>query len=355
MHTEESIAAVVYRGDSIENTHIAHIAVVDAQGRLLCAFGDPLRITLARSAAKPAQALAIMETGSLEQFDLDDFDLAVICASHNSEPRHIQRVRGILEKSGTTEADLRCGGHPPISDEVFRSWIRSDFQPTPVCSNCSGKHAGMLAAAKALGETVENYHLQQHPLQAHVMRTVADVCELPDESIQWSTDGCNLPTPAFSLDRLGLLYAKIAAAADLDENKRSPRNLALAKIYHAMTTHPELVAGEGRFCTQLMQTFGGQLVGKVGADASYAIGLRGLQSKGALSEQQAIGIAIKVEDGNMAVLYAIVCEVLEQLQVGTADQREQLKAFHRPAMVNNMGVTTGRIEFEICLGGGILG
>lgn len=107
-----SIAATVYRGEAIENTHIAHVAVVQADGRLLYSFGDPSRITLVRSAAKPAQALAVLETGALERFGFDEADLALMCASHSSEPRHIERARRMLAKAQVSEADLRCGGHP---------------------------------------------------------------------------------------------------------------------------------------------------------------------------------------------------------------------------------------------------
>jgi L-asparaginase II len=41
-------AVVTYRGNAIENTHVADIAVVDAHGKLLFQFGDPFRVTLAR-------------------------------------------------------------------------------------------------------------------------------------------------------------------------------------------------------------------------------------------------------------------------------------------------------------------
>ncbi|SAL09383.1 asparaginase [Caballeronia humi] len=325
-------AATVYRGDAVENTHAAHVAVVDGAGRLLHSFGDPYRVTLARSAAKPAQALAVLETGALERFGFDDADLALMCASHSSEARHIERTRAMLAKARVTETDMRCGGHPPISDAVWKDWIRRDFTPTPACSNCSGKHAGMLAGAQAIGAALADYHLPEHPLQMRVKHTMAQVLDLADDEVQWAIDGCNLPTPAFPLDRLARLYMKLAAAE---------ANTPLARIYRAMTTYPELVAGEGRFCTQLMQAFDGALVGKLGADASYAIGVR--------RPEGALGIAVKVEDGNVTVLYAIVAEVLEQLGIGASAQRERLAAFRHPPMRNTMGVETGRLEVSLKL------
>jgi L-asparaginase II len=326
------IAATLYRGDVIENTHAAHVAVVDASGRLLYSFGDPHRVTLPRSAAKPAQALAVMETGALERFGFDDADLALMCASHSSEPRHIERARSMLAKAQASESDLRCGGHPPLSDAVFRDWIKRDFTPTPVCSNCSGKHAGMLAGARAIGAALDDYHLPAHPLQAHVKRTMARLIDLDESDVHWAIDGCNLPTPAFALDRLARLFAKIAAAPD-----GSP----LARIHRAMTTYPELVAGEGRFCTLLMRAFDGALVGKTGADASYAIGVR--------RPEGVIGIAAKVEDGNTAVLNAVVVHVLDTLGIGTQQQRDALGAFRNPPVRNTMGVPTGGLHVSFTL------
>jgi L-asparaginase II len=344
-----SVAATVYRGDIVENTHIAHVAVVDTEGALLYSYGDPSRFTLVRSAAKPAQALAVVESGALERFGFDDADLALMCGSHSSEDRHIERARRMLAKSQATEADLRCGGHPPISDAVYREWIKRDFIPGAVCSNCSGKHAGMLAGARAIGAALADYHLPEHPLQRLVKRTVADVCDLPADSVQWAVDGCNLPTPAFPLDRLARLYMKLARAADGHVSTDLKRDAALAQIYRAMTMHPEMVAGEGRFCTALMGAFEGALVGKVGADASYAIGVRASAQTAKLGAKGALGIAVKVEDGNSSILYAIVVDLLAKLGIGEEAAYRALDGFRLRAMRNTVGLETGRVEVAVPL------
>ncbi|MPW15439.1 asparaginase [Paraburkholderia sp. CNPSo 3157] len=344
-----SIAATVYRGAIVENTHAAHVAVVDTAGRLLASCGDPSRVTLVRSAAKPAQALAVVETGALERFGFDEADLALMCGSHNSEERHIERARGMLAKAQATEADLRCGGHPPISDDVYREWIRRDFVPGPVCSNCSGKHAGMLAGARAIGAALADYHLAGHPLQQRVKRTVAQACDLPDDGVQWAIDGCNLPTPAFALDRLARLYMKLARAADAQTQSGSREDEALARIYRAMTSHPEMVAGEGRFCTALMRAYKGALVGKFGADASYAIGVRASAQTVKLGAKGALGIAVKVEDGNSTILYAIVAQLLMQLGIGDEAQHRALDPFRLRTMRNTVGLETGRVEVALPL------
>nr|WP_266097160.1 MULTISPECIES: asparaginase [Acinetobacter calcoaceticus/baumannii complex] len=193
-----AIAVTTYRGNTIENTHIANIAVVDAEnGRLLYSFGHPYRHTLARSAAKPIQALAIMETGAFEKFGFDNADLALICASHSSEDIHINQTKAMLSKIQCQESDMCCGGHIPLSEDVYKKWIKSDFIAGPICNNCSGKHVGMIGGALALNAPVKDYDCLRHPMQIHVKRVMEELINLPAKDLDWAIDGCNLPTPAF--------------------------------------------------------------------------------------------------------------------------------------------------------------
>ncbi|PLN86472.1 L-asparaginase II [Aspergillus taichungensis] len=331
------------RGGVIENRHLIHAAIVDAQGTLLYSVGDPSRMTLVRSTAKPAQALAVLETGAFKQFGFDDADLALMCASHNGEDRHIFRALAMLAKVDAREEDLRCGGHAALSAAVNKAWIKSDYTPTEICNNCSGKHVGMLGGAKVIGAAIADYHLPAHPIQRRVKRVVEELCGLETDGCQWGIDGCNLPAPAFPLNYLSKMYAALAAAADsvAVDCSASPRERGLSRIFHAMTQYPELVGGEGRFCTALMEAFGGSLVGKLGADGCYAIGIRASEATNRAGATGAIGIAVKVEDGNIGILYAAVMEILEQLQIGTPDARGRLAGFHRPVITNSAGVVTG--------------
>lgn len=340
------------RGGITENTHAIHAAIVSSTGQLLYAVGNPSRLTLARSAAKPAQALAILETGGFDACGFTAADLALICSSHSSEERHVARARDMLECVGggsISESDLRCGGHAALSEAVNREWVKKDFVPGPLCNNCSGKHVGMLAGAKALaggaGDWAATYHLSDSPMQVRVRECVADMCGLPADEVLWAVDGCNLPAPACPLRCLARNYAVVAEAADVvrrdaREEEVSSRTKALGRIFDAMVEHPEMVAGEGRFCTVLMEAFGDSVIGKLGADACYGVGVRASGQRGAL------GIAVKIEDGNEEILYAAVAEILEQLQIGTVDMRQKLAAFHHLKRVNTAGAVTGKVSFQ---------
>lgn len=333
------------RGGVVENRHKVHASVVDATGKLLFYVGDPLRITLVRSAAKPAQALAILETGGFDQFKFDDADLALMCASHSSEERHITRTLDMLAKVQAKEADLRCGGHPALSASVNRDWIRRDYNPTAVCNNCSGKHVGMLAGTKAIDADIGTYHHSAHPLQSRVKRVFQELCALESDDVKWGVDGCNLPAPAIPLHYIGRIYATIAASAEkmASDVAVASRTHALGRIFHAMAEYPELVGGDGRFCTVLMQAFQGTLIGKLGADGCYGIGIRTSKQTAQLGATGAVGISLKIEDGDIAILYSAILEILVQLQIRPPEMSKNLDAFHRPAIFNTANVVTGHV------------
>ncbi|GKT60961.1 L-asparaginase ii [Colletotrichum tofieldiae] len=341
------------RGGVIENTHRIHAAITDASGNLLFAVGNPSRLTLARSAAKPAQILALLEVNGFAQIGFDDAEIALMCSSHSSEERHVARGRAMLHKIQATESDLQCGGHAALSDDVNKDWTKRDFTPGALCNNCSAKHIGMLAAARVLSnDNAADYHLSNHEIQIRVRRTFEEVSGLSPDEIKWCIDGCNLPTPGLPLRNISLLYAALADAADVvarEDGMASPRTRHLAHIYNSMWRFPEMVGGESRFCTRLMLSFQGAVVGKVGADGCYGVAIResaDTKRHGALG---GLGLAIKVEDGNTEILYAAVMEILCRLGIGASDARRELDLFHNLQLANTAGVVTGKIGFPFKL------
>ncbi|RYP58580.1 hypothetical protein DL769_008894 [Monosporascus sp. CRB-8-3] len=154
------------RGGIIENRHYVHVVVVDLAGNLLYSAGDLSRLTIARSAAKPAQAQAVFETGAFRQSGFNEADLALMCASNSGEERHVARARAMLAKATADESRLRCGGRPALSDALNRAWIRTGYGPTGICNNCPVKHAGMPAYTRAVREDLaDDYNLPEHPMQ----------------------------------------------------------------------------------------------------------------------------------------------------------------------------------------------
>src|SRR4029079_18455256 len=111
------------------------------------------------------------------------------------------------------------------------------------------------------------------------------------------TDGCSAPNYAMPLAHLALAFARLAAPDDDVRYGAAPKHLA-----HAMTTHHEMVSGEGRSDLALARAGRGDWVCKVGAEGVQAIGVK---SRG-------WGIALKVADGNRRALLPAVISVLDQ-------------------------------------------
>ncbi|KAI2626160.1 thermolabile L-asparaginase [Xylaria nigripes] len=341
------------RGGIVENRHLVHAAVVDATGKVLYTLGNPSRLTLSRSAAKPVQAIPAIESGALEQFDFDEADLALMCGSHNGEERHAERARNMLAKLQVKESELQCCGHPSIFRALTETWTRNGFIPSPAYSACSGNHIGVMAGAKAIGTNITGYHTLAHPIQTRIQSALKDLTGLSADDIKWAVDSCNMYSPAIPLKSLALVYGAFAQAADdvtkYGNDSTSPRTQAMARVYNAMTRYPENIGGEERFCSALNGGYSGALMGKSGAEACYAIGVRESEDTRRLGAQGAIGIALKIEDGHWDVMAAAAAEILEQLQIGTRETRQQLDQFHRGEIKSTSGLVTGKLSFPFKL------
>src|SRR5881398_2554778 len=200
------------RGGVVEAIHDVHVAVVDSTGGIVARTGDPELVTFWRSAAKPFQALPLVEDGAAERFGLTSQELALACASHSSEPGQVAHVRELLGKVGCSERDLLCGPHPPLSEKVAQDYQTRGLRLTAVYSNCSGKHAGMLALARHHGWPTEFYTRPEHPVQQRLLSDVAEWSGVERSRIGTATDGCGVVCYAMPLRRMALAYARLANA-----------------------------------------------------------------------------------------------------------------------------------------------
>ncbi len=328
--TRSEFRVEAIRGPLTESVHRISVAVVRADGRLLASAGDPGHVTWWRSAAKPFQAMPLVEDGVAEHFGLTSPELALACASHSSEGPHLETVDQFMAKVGVGESDLACGIHPPISPDVAKAVLCGTSTMTPKWSNCSGKHTGMLALAKHHGWPLAGYHAQGHPVQERILDVVTQWTGVARGEIRTAPDGCTAVCFALPLRNMALAYARLGASDDA-----APR-----RITRAMMTHPFLVAGTGRLCTDLMAGWPGNIVAKIGADGIYCAALRWL----------GLGVALKVEDGDMRASAVALLDVLRQVLERRAAAEfatyslEPLTAYARPPIVNTRGVVTGELR-----------
>lgn len=326
----------VYRGEYLESTHDLHIAIVNNEGKLLFSYGNPVRLTFPRSSMKPFQAIPLIETGAADRFHYSPAELSLTCASHSGEPFHREAVLHILEKIGLSEKALQCGTHIPRDLESYKQLIREGKELTPVFSNCSGKHSGMLATAVHMKENVSTYREIQHPLQQRILDVIEEICGIEKGQIQLSVDGCGVPVHQLPLSHAALGFARLAKPIS---NLVPKRAATIERIRNAMIQHPEMVGGTNRFDTDLMKIFDGKVVAKAGAEAVQCIGL----------VEEGIGIAIKVEDGGHRASSVAAMEVLKQLGIGDEQEFEALKDYVIAPVLNARNDTIGFIkaDFEL--------
>jgi L-asparaginase II len=325
------------RGGQVESVHFGAGAVVDSNGNLLFAFGDPHLPVYMRSSAKPFQALPFVEHGGVEHFGLTRKELALVCASHQGTDDHAATAQSIQAKAGIGELNLSCGIHPP-GDRATRVRMEAAGEaPTSNRHNCSGKHSGMLAFARMMGWPLEDYLDPGHQLQVCILETFSEMASIPAGEIGIGTDGCSAPNFALPLYHAALAFARLSDPAGLSETRRA----ACRSITAAMTAHPEMVAGFGEFDTRLMQTGSGSIVSKGGAEGYHGIGLlpeaNGPRSPG-------IGIVLKVSDGDPggSVRPALVLRILKGLGALGGEQMQDLADFGpRRTIKNFRGLETG--------------
>ena len=319
-------------GYTVENVHAGSVAVVDAHGRLLYAAGDPHYPTFTRSALKPFQALPFLLSDGPARFGLTRDELALLCASHSGEDKHLLGVSSILNKIGLDPGHLECGCATPLFYEFTGRQAPNDATWTPLHHNCSGKHSGFLAWCRLHGAPTSGYVDRRHPLQQAIRATLAETVGMPADAMPTGIDGCSAPNYAMPLSKLAHLYARLAqGGAD------PALGGAMGMLFDAMTGRPDLVSGTARTDLAWMTAGGGDWVAKIGADAVQAIGVR----------SAGIGIAIKIADGNSRALHPAVHAVLEQLgllQHLDAERRAAIEPYRQPEIRNARGTVAGDIR-----------
>ena len=344
----------VYRGDFLESFHFGSVAVVDSAGRLLAWAGDPTFETFIRSTAKPFQAIPLMLEGGGEEFDLAPEEVALICASHGGEPKHVATAAALLRKGEFDESDLLCGLHTPFDEKVAAELKQSGESPTPLHNNCSGKHAGMLLATRIFDFPSADYNSPDHPLQQRITEVLASFAGLSPDEVGVAMDGCSVPSYFLSLYRSAFAFARLMAVAHGNGVEELGRYQDAAKeIVDAMTGHPDYVAGAWSMTTPLMQEFGGKLLSKEGAEGFYAMALdpslsAPILERLHLAEGPAIGITLKVADGSMSRgRDAAVMRTLDQL--GVHVDSAKLAGYRERQLFNLSGRPVGRVKSEFDL------
>lgn len=330
------IVARVYRGESVEAIHCGSIAVVNADGELTHYVGDPELLVATRSSIKPFQVLPLLTTGAADRFGFTTRELAIMCGSHNGTDEHRDVVLSNLAKAGCKPDHLQCGTHWPLQMQEECEYPTAGEDSDPVRHNCSGKHSGFLALAQHLDVDIIDYLNPESSSQKLVRQAVAEICDFPEDKMPPSIDGCSAPNYPLPLRNLALGFARLANRSD----KGDATSLALARVSEAMRAYPEMVSGRHRLDFDIMRSFSGNVLCKVGAEAIEGVGF----------SDPPIGIAIKIHDGNFRALGVTCIEVFGQLDlIDKISDFPLMETRARQEVRNNRNLLTGYVvpEFKL--------
>ncbi|HVA38647.1 MAG TPA: asparaginase [Candidatus Dormibacteraeota bacterium] len=323
----------VTRGPLVESIHYVAAAVCDPGGEVTLALGAVDVPVYLRSAAKPFITTAIVRSGAADRFALTDVELAVITASHNGEDFHVEAVSGILAKIGLDAGALRCGVHEPYHEPVAAAMRERGERPSSLHSNCSGKHAGILALTVHLGADPAGYLDPEHPAQRIILDLCAAFVGQRREELPLGVDGCGIPVFATPLRNAATAFARFATGRGLAPDVAE----SAARVRSAMTAHPEYVAGTTRFDTDLMRAAGGRIACKGGAEGVEC----------AAHPERGLGMALKVIDGAKRAVAPAAMAILRRADLLEGCDTEALRSHERSEIANVAGRVVGAIEANL--------
>ncbi len=293
--SETPLSVLVQRHPNVESAH--HVDIVIAQkSNIVSAWGDPDRKIMSRSAIKPIQALPLIRSGARSAFELEPHHVALACASHSGEPKHLEEVELWLSKIGGSTDWLECGATSPISQSEAIA-LGPDYERIHNC--CSGKHTGFLSIAAHLDVDPAGYISADHPIQQMITNAVEVFTGYSLENVKPGIDGCGIPTHPIPLQNVAMAMARLVDPSEIDPSWHD----ACTQVVEALDAHPWWESGTGRHEMKLHADKTEPLVCKTGAEGVFTAAL----------PQRGIGIACKARDGAMRASDAAITWALAHL------------------------------------------
>ena len=320
----------VWRGSLIESTHRGRVAVIDADGAVVFSAGDIGAPIFPRSAVKAFQALPLVETGAVDRYGLTDAEIALACASHSGDEMHVTTASSMLGKAGLDVSALECGTHWPMDTKVAGRLAASGKKPNALHNNCSGKHAGFICTCCVQDTPISGYIGAGHSIQTHIRDVMSDVTGIAHTTDNMGIDGCSIPTYSVPLKSLALGFAKFASGHGLGMERAK----AAQRILAAIASAPEMIAGKGRFNTEIMKILGEDVMLKLGAEGVYCGAIPAL----------GLGIALKCDDGTIRAAEVMMAAVLKKFLKNDKVQSADFAAHASPVLKNWNGLDVARLE-----------
>lgn len=329
MVSKQPLIVEVLRGPVVESIHQVMALVVNEVGSVTNYWGNPAFLTMPRSAIKMLQALPLVESGAADRFSLDDKHLALACSSHRGEKEHLSALAQWLEKAGLKESQFVCGPHWPYHEQSAQEMIRRGIQPTVLCNNCAGKHAGIISTCLHLGEDPAGYEKYEHNAQKRLRKVLSETLRIDHSKVPHGVDGCGIPTYAVPLQSLA-----VGMSTFINPKEAPARRAAAERILHAVRANPFYVSGSDNFTTAVIEKTQGRAIIKGGAEGVFC---------GVLPEKR-VAFAVKAADGASRAAQITTASLLLQLGGLSEAEYRALAAHTLPTVTNWRGDVVGQIR-----------
>jgi len=296
----------VSRNGVTESRHYGVAVVLDPDGSPLLSLGNPDALIFPRSAVKPFQAIASLRCGAA----LTDVQVALACASHVGTFEHQDVARAMLQAGGLNASDLQCPQSWPVDSATRTQMTLEQLPKSALAFNCSGKHAGFLLAAKALGSETASYLDPVHPVQQAAHAVLEEFCG----PIHFTgIDGCGAPAVQVSLQSLAQGFRQLVVSQQAEAQR----------VVDAMRHHPWAVRGKGHPNTEVIRRTGA--IAKLGAEGALAV-----------AAPSGVTVAIKMLDGSARGTDLLALSLLRKFDAIEETPYRELRVQLQPA-----GATAG--------------
>ncbi len=323
--------ARVWRGPVVESVHHGAVTVCDLQGRYRHAWGNPGWVVTPRSALKPFQAIALVESGAADAFGLTSEHIALACASHQAQDFQVALVRDWLARLGLDESALVCGpALPAARADQGVAWANGG--PSRIYNDCSGKHCGFLTVSRHLGAGLD-YANPAHPAQKLYMDILSEFVGEDASKLPRAADSCGLPAIAMPLGMMARATAKLGVGWA----KTPARRAAVRRVLDAMLAHPDHLAGRDEPVARLLRFCEGNVIAKGGAEGYVMAAVR----------DKGLGIVVKMGDGAGRAKMGVLARILGRVGALPVDQAEALVLALDAPVTDSNGQDVGRVEVVV--------
>ena len=327
------ILTYITRGGIVESIHESKCIIMDYNFKNIFSTNNDSDLIYPRSAIKIFQAIPFIKSKALKQFDLDQKQIAISCASHWGESRHIKVLKEWVKKIKIKESDLHCGIHNPLNSKSSNSLLLTGNKPSQLHNNCSGKHLAMITGCLTSNFKINNYVDLNHPYQILIRKCLEHFTENKITKIQTGIDGCSAPQYAFPLKNISI--SMINLLKNFKEKREYSTEISI--LLNAIAKYPELTGSNNIYPSQLMQATKGKIFAKGGAEGVFLFA----------HKEKNIGGVIKVKDGNERALPSIANAIFKKLKLLKRDEYVKLSNWNNEKIFNHAKIKVGNIYTKI--------